>query len=65
MIYQDPYGSLNPRMSVAEIIAEPLIVHRLALGRAERERRVQELLDMVELSGEMGRRYPHEFSGGP
>jgi len=63
MIFQDPYASLNPRMTVGEAIAEPLIVNRLA-GRAEAHRKVGELLEQVGLRPEMARRYPHEFSGG-
>jgi peptide/nickel transport system ATP-binding protein len=63
MIFQDPYGSLNPRLTVAEIIAEPLVIHRLG-RRTEREQRVRELLDQVGLAQEMATRYPHEFSGG-
>src|SRR6185295_9468853 len=61
---QDPYGSLDPRMSVAGIIGEPLTVHGLAAGSADWRRRVAVLLDMVGLSKDMGDRYPHEFSGG-
>jgi oligopeptide transport system ATP-binding protein len=64
MVYQDPFGSLDPRMSVADIIAEPLLVHGLAPVRAERERRVHELLELVGLRPYMAGRYPHEFSGG-
>ena len=63
MIFQDPYASLNPRMTVGEIIAEPLIIHRLA-GKAERPARIAELLDLVGLSPGYSRRFPHEFSGG-
>ncbi len=64
MIFQDPYASLNPRMSVGDAIAEPLIIHRLAATAAERERRVHELLERVGLRADAARRYPHEFSGG-
>ncbi len=64
MVYQDPFSSLNPRMKVADIVGEPLIVHGEAGDRAGRRERVAELLDMVGLRPEMGRRYPHEFSGG-
>ncbi|RDV39101.1 dipeptide ABC transporter ATP-binding protein [Bradymonadaceae bacterium TMQ3] len=63
MIFQDPYGSLNPRMTVGDIIAEPLKVHKLASGKAARER-VQELMEIVGLDPRFIRRYPHEFSGG-
>lgn len=63
MIFQDPYGSLNPRMTVGEIIAEPLIVHT-KMSKAEIEKRVYELLEIVGLRPEYARRYPHEFSGG-
>lgn len=63
MVFQDPLTSLNPRMTVLDLVAEPLDVHRLARG-AQRERRVAELLDLVGLSGDMMHRFPHEFSGG-
>ena len=63
MIFQDPVGSLNPRMSVASIVGEPLEIHRLARGRRLRER-VGELLARVGLDPEDMNRYPHEFSGG-
>lgn len=63
MIFQDPYSSLNPRMSVGEIIGEPLSVHHIAKG-AEKERKVKELLDTVGMRREYIHRYPHEFSGG-
>ncbi len=63
MVYQDPYGSLNPRMTVADIVAEPLEVHGIG-DRAERRERVRDLLAMVGLRPEMAERYPHEFSGG-
>lgn len=63
MIFQDPYSSLNPRMTAGDTIAEPLLVH--GLGRAgERQRRVLELLELVGLNPDFQRRYPHEFSGG-
>ncbi|MEG1857123.1 MAG: ABC transporter ATP-binding protein [Pseudoflavonifractor sp.] len=63
MIYQDPYASLNPRMSVADIIAEGLDIHGLAHGEA-RQARIFELLELVGLSREHANRFPHEFSGG-
>lgn len=63
MIFQDPYASLNPRMTVGNIISEPLSVHKMSSG-AERDRRVQELMDIVGLDPRFIRRYPHEFSGG-
>lgn len=63
IIFQDPYSSLNPRMTVGDIIGEPLVVHGVAKGRALRER-VAELLEAVGLKPEHMRRYPHEFSGG-
>jgi oligopeptide/dipeptide ABC transporter ATP-binding protein len=63
IIFQDPYASLNPRMTVREIVAEPLRIHSLYRGR-EGRRRVEELLRTVGLSPEHGNRFPHEFSGG-
>jgi oligopeptide transport system ATP-binding protein len=63
IIFQDPYSSLNPRMTVGDIVGEPLEIHRLARGR-EKVRRVQELLEIVGLSPYHVNRYPHEFSGG-
>ncbi|TDP64344.1 ABC transporter ATP-binding protein [Bradymonas sediminis] len=63
MIFQDPYASLNPRMTVGDIIAEPLRVHNLAKGD-EVDRQVQELMTIVGLDPRYVRRYPHEFSGG-
>jgi peptide/nickel transport system ATP-binding protein len=63
MIFQDPYSSLNPRMTVLELVAEPLIAHRIAKGR-EMEDRVAEALVSVGLKVEYLRRYPHSFSGG-
>jgi len=63
IIFQDPYASLNPRMTVGQIIREPLDTFRLARGR-EAERRVQELMETVGLSKRFIKRYPHEFSGG-
>jgi oligopeptide transport system ATP-binding protein len=63
MIFQDPYASLNPRMSVGNTISEPITIHGLAKGREKRER-VQELMQIVGLNPYYGNRYPHEFSGG-
>ncbi len=63
IIFQDPYASLNSRMTVGDIIAEPLDIHGLARG-VKRQRRIEELLDRVGLNAEHANRYPHEFSGG-
>jgi oligopeptide transport system ATP-binding protein len=63
MIFQDPYASLDPRMTVGTIISEPLDIHRVDTGK-ERKERVQELLDLVGLNPYFVSRYPHEFSGG-
>jgi len=63
IIFQDPYASLNPRMTIGAIIGQALDIHRLALGN-ERDARVVELLQRVGLSADHRRRYPHEFSGG-
>ncbi len=63
MIFQDPYASLNPRMTVGDIIAEPLKVHKLASG-TDIQRQVQDLMEIVGLDPRFVRRYPHEFSGG-
>lgn len=63
MIFQDPYASLNPRMTVGEIIGEPLVIHNVLRGKAVDER-VQELLALVGLNPAFANRYPHEFSGG-
>lgn len=64
MIFQDPYASLNPRMTVGSIIGEPLEVHNIGSTRKERQERVQELLKIVGLNPVFVNRYPHEFSGG-
>ena len=64
MIFQDPYASLNPRSTVLEIIAEPMIVHKLYKTKQELENRVYELLEDVGLNRDHANRYPHEFSGG-
>lgn len=64
IIFQDPFGSLNPRMSVEQILTEPLEIHRLFNTKSDRQKRVKELLDLVGLRAESLTRYPHEFSGG-
>ncbi len=63
MIFQDPFSSLNPRMTVGETLAEPLIIHRLCAA-TDRQSRIEELLDQVGLDAAAAFRYPHEFSGG-
>ena len=64
IIFQDPYSSLNPRMTVEQIVGEGIIIHKLAKSRAERRERVSDLLQKVGLSPDHMHRYPHEFSGG-
>ena len=64
LIFQDPYASLNPRMTVGEIIREPMVIHQLYATRKEQDDKVAELLRLVGLSPDHVRRYPHEFSGG-
>ena len=64
MIFQDPYASLNPRLTVGEIISEPMEIKGLYSQPGERQKRVEQLLDMVGLSREQANRFPHEFSGG-
>ena len=64
MIFQDPYASLDPRMTVGNIVQEPLDIHRVG-NKAERKERLRDLLEMVGLSDAYIDRYPHEFSGGP
>lgn len=64
MIFQDPFGSLNPRMSAGEIIGEPLIIHNMVESKGEFRDQVEELLRIVGLNPAMADRYPHEFSGG-
>ena len=64
MVFQDPYSSLNPRMTVADIIGEPLDVHKLYSSKSERQERILELMGHVGLNSEHAARYAHEFSGG-
>jgi oligopeptide transport system ATP-binding protein len=64
MVFQDPYSSLNPRMTVSDIIAEPLDVHKLCKTKEERRARILELMNYVGLNSEHASRYAHEFSGG-
>jgi oligopeptide transport system ATP-binding protein len=64
MVYQDPFGSLDPRMTIGDIIGEPLEIHKLHGNKAERRARVMDLLEMVGLRHDMIDRYPHQFSGG-
>ena len=64
MVFQDPYSSLNPRMTVSDIIGEPLDVHKLYENKKEREEKILELMDHVGLNSEHAARYAHEFSGG-
>jgi len=63
-IFQDPYASLNPRLTVGDIIGEPIDIHQLAQTKQERKERIFELLNQVGLNNEHASRYPHEFSGG-
>ncbi len=64
MVFQDPYSSLNPRMTAGQIIGEPLQIHRLASNSRQARERVEEILTLVGLDPSMASRYPHEFSGG-
>ena len=64
MVFQDPYSSLDPRMTVEDIIGEPLDVHHLCANRKERREKILELMEIVGLNAEHARRYAHEFSGG-
>jgi len=64
MIFQDPYNSLDPLMTVGDIIGEALEIHRLGSNAKERQARIKELLESVGLDGAHARSYPHEFSGG-
>jgi oligopeptide transport system ATP-binding protein len=63
IVFQDPYASLNPRMTVGNIVAEPLVVHKVGSG-ARRRKTVEELLEVVGFNPDFVNRYPHEFSGG-
>lgn len=64
IVFQDPYASLNPRMTVGDIVGEPIDIHRLAHSRKERGDKIIQMLDRVGLNSEHANRYPHEFSGG-
>jgi oligopeptide transport system ATP-binding protein len=64
IIFQDPYGSLNPRMTCGDIVGEPLKIHKLTSGRKEYKEKISDLLETVGLHPYMAERYPHEFSGG-
>lgn len=64
MVFQDPYSSLNPRMTVSDIIGEPLDIHKLYAGEKERKEKILELMNSVGLNSEHANRYAHEFSGG-
>lgn len=64
IVFQDPYSSLNPRMTVGDIVGEAIDIHKLAKTRKERQERIVELLALVGLNSEHANRYPHEFSGG-
>ena len=64
IVFQDPYSSLNPRMTVSDIVGEPLDIHKLYGTRGERDARIKELLRLVGLNSDHARRYAHEFSGG-
>lgn len=64
MVFQDPYSSLNPRMTVGDIIGEPLDIHKLYSNKKERKEKIEDLLNLVGLSSEHATRYAHEFSGG-
>ena len=64
IVFQDPYSSLNPRMTMADIIGEPMDIHGLYQGKGERKEKINELLHLVGLNSDHARRYAHEFSGG-
>ena len=64
IVFQDPYASLNPRMTIGDIVGEPLLVHKIGGDRRRRRRTVEELLEVVGFNPDFVNRYPHEFSGG-
>lgn len=64
VVFQDPYASLNPRMTVGDIVGEPIDIHKLALSKKDRKDKILQMLDRVGLNSEHANRYPHEFSGG-
>lgn len=64
IVFQDPYASLNPRMTVSDIVGEPIDIHKLAASKAERSEKIMRMLERVGLNSEHANRYPHEFSGG-
>ena len=64
MVFQDPYASLDPRMTIGDIVGEPIDIHHLAANKAERREKIITLLERVGLNSEHANRYPHEFSGG-
>lgn len=64
IVFQDPYASLNPRMTVADIVGEPIDIHKLAASKKERSEKIIQMLEHVGLNSEHANRYPHEFSGG-
>ena len=64
IIFQDPYASLNPRMTIKDILSEPMNIHQLHQEKKDRHRRLRELLDQVQLPSDILNKYPHEFSGG-
>lgn len=64
IVFQDPYASLNPRMTVGDIVGEPIDIHRLVNSKKERKGEITRLLEIVGLNSEHANRYPHEFSGG-
>ncbi|MDR3091901.1 MAG: ATP-binding cassette domain-containing protein [Clostridiales bacterium] len=64
MVFQDPYACLNPRMTVADLVGEPIDIHKLADSKADRKNKIIEMLELVGLNSEHANRFPHEFSGG-